>query len=176
MDIAVSDSDVLIHIAKLNLLNLLKGQFSKIFISEIVYNECVTQGISSKKADAYILKDFLKLELFQIEKVKKKVFEEYKSKYKIHEGESSIIALALKFDANFCLSNEIKVRNAIKSEGLKAVGTLGIILKGYNLNQINKKQCLKILNNIKKRSSEFRFHRKIIETIITTISVKKEKS
>lgn len=47
MDIAVSDSDVLIHIAKLNLLNLLKGQFSKIIISEIVYNECVTQGISS---------------------------------------------------------------------------------------------------------------------------------
>ena len=37
MDLAVSDSDVLIHLAKLNQLKLLKAQFSKIYISNIIY-------------------------------------------------------------------------------------------------------------------------------------------
>ncbi len=45
MVLAVIDSDVLIHLAKLNQLDLLKVQFSQIFISEIIYNETVVQGI-----------------------------------------------------------------------------------------------------------------------------------
>lgn len=48
MVLAVSDSDVLIHFAKLNQLKLLKNQFSKIFLSEIVYSETISEGIRNK--------------------------------------------------------------------------------------------------------------------------------
>lgn len=38
MDLAVSDANVLIHLAKLDQLELLKELFSKILISDIIYS------------------------------------------------------------------------------------------------------------------------------------------
>jgi predicted nucleic acid-binding protein len=58
------------------------------------------------------------------------------NKYNIHLGESSIIALAEKKRVDYCITNEIKVRNAMKSEGYDVVGTLGIILKACRQNMI----------------------------------------
>ena len=69
MDLAVSDSDVLIHLAKLKILKFLRDQFSKIYISEIIYDECVIQGKALQKEDAYILESFIKPDLIFKEKV-----------------------------------------------------------------------------------------------------------
>ena len=49
MDLAVINADILIHLAKLNQLNLLKTQFSKILITDTIYNETVIQGLNAKK-------------------------------------------------------------------------------------------------------------------------------
>jgi len=49
MDLAVINADVLIHLAKLNQLNFLKTQFSKILITDTIYNETVIQGLNAKK-------------------------------------------------------------------------------------------------------------------------------
>ncbi len=94
-------------------------------------------------------------------------------KYNIHKGESSIITLAEKNQVDYCITNEIKVRNAIKSEGFKVVGTLGIILKAFNLNKIDKKLCLKLLKHLKSKPKEFRFHPKLISRVIKEVNRKK---
>jgi predicted nucleic acid-binding protein len=59
MVLAVIDSDVLIHLAKLNKLAFLRQQYSNIFITKIIYNETVIQGIKTQKDDALILKKFI---------------------------------------------------------------------------------------------------------------------
>ncbi|TXT63239.1 MAG: hypothetical protein BAJALOKI3v1_410035 [Promethearchaeota archaeon] len=54
MVLAVIDSDVLIHLAKLNKLEFLRQQYSNIFITKTIYNETVIQGIKTQKDDALI--------------------------------------------------------------------------------------------------------------------------
>ena len=69
MVLAVSDADVLIHLAKLDILDFLVEQFSKIYISDIIYNESIVEGKRFHKKDALILEEYLKKELFTIESV-----------------------------------------------------------------------------------------------------------
>ncbi len=169
MLLAVSDSDVLIHLSKLNRLELLQDQFSRIYISDIVYNETVTQGIALEKKDAFVLKDFLQKELIIVKQVEKNEVTAMMKKYSIHEGESSIIVLAKDFNVSYCLANENKVRIVMQSEGFQVVGTLGIILKSYKLGRINKKDTLNLLKNIQTHVEEYRFHPKLVSKIINKI-------
>ena len=170
MDIAVSDSDVLIHLAKLNQLILLNKQFTRIFVSGFVYNETIVQGIKLQKQDANILKEFIQADLILVKKVEQVKIIDIMKKHSIHKGESSILALAKEYNINYCLSNEIKVRNIFKSEGFKVVGTLGIILKAFNIGNINKDKCIELLNNIQANSKEFRFHPKLINKVIEEVN------
>lgn len=78
--------------------------------------------------------------------------------------------LAKKYDVDYCLSNEIKVRNVIKSEGLKVVGTLGLILKAYNIKKISKKKCINLLKEIQSNPTEYRFHPKLIDICINDVT------
>ena len=48
-----------IHFAKLNQLKLFKNQFSTIYLSEIVYNETVSDGIRLQKEDAFVIKKYI---------------------------------------------------------------------------------------------------------------------
>mgnify|MGYP006277914347 CR=1 FL=1 len=173
MDLAVIDSDVLIQLAKLNQLELLKSQFSQIFITDVIYNETVIQGIKTQKENARIIKDFIKTEFIEVQTISKKRTNKILKKHKIHKGESSIIALAKKFQVNYCITNEIKVRNVIKSEGFKVVGTLGIILKAFTFKELNKKKCLTLLNILKENPKDFRFHPKLIDKVIKKVNEKK---
>ncbi len=169
MDLAVSDSDVLIHLSKLNQLATLKAQFSKIYVSDVIQKETIIQGIAQQKKDAFTLKDFFQSGLIFIERVKSTKILEIMKKFGIHEGEASIIVLAKEFKVSYCLVNEIDVRNIIKSEGFKVVGTLGIILKAYNIGTLNKFEALNLLKEIQSRLIEFRFHPKLIDKVIAKI-------
>ncbi|MHC1590857.1 MAG: DUF3368 domain-containing protein [Candidatus Helarchaeales archaeon] len=169
MPLAVSDSDVLIHLSKLNRLELLLHQFSRIFISDVIFRETIIQGMALKKYDAFILKDFLKKQLIKVEKAEKKETSAIMRKYNIHEGESSIIVLAKKFNVSYCLANECKVRKILKSEGFQVVGTLGIILKSYKLGKLNKNETLNLLQKIQINAEIFRFRPKLIKKLISTL-------
>lgn len=166
MVLAVSDSDVLIHFAKLNQLKLLKNQFSMIFLSEIVYSETVSEGIRLQKEDAYTIKKFIESEeIITIRKAELEDVNDLIKKHHIHKGEASIIALAKEKKIEYCLTNEIKVRKVIKAEGLKVIGTLGIILRAYKMKKIDKNESLTLLENIQMNSIEYRIHPKLIEKI-----------
>jgi len=174
MDLVVSDANILIHFAKLNQLKILKEIFSEIFITEIIYNESVTQGKFSNKKDSFILEDFIQKEFITVKKVANEEVIAIKKKYNIHDGESSIIALAKKFNINCCLTNESQVRKVIKSEGIEVIGTLGIILKAYTTKKINKTKCFDLLKFIQSNSIDFRIHPKLINRIIKQIHNKRE--
>ena len=166
MVLAVSDSDVLIHFAKLNQLKLFKNQFSTIYLSEIVYNETVSDGIRLQKEDAFVIKKYIESEhIIKIKKVSQKEINDMIKKHHIHKGEASIIALAKELKIAYCLTNEIKVRKIIKAEGLKAIGTLGILLRAYKMNTIDKNELLTLLDVIHKNAIEYRIHPKLIEKV-----------
>ena len=57
--IAVINSGPLIALAKLNRLNLLRGLFSKIYISRGVYDEVISVGLRKGISDATVAKFFI---------------------------------------------------------------------------------------------------------------------
>ncbi|HEY0088124.1 MAG TPA: hypothetical protein VGB37_04730, partial [Candidatus Lokiarchaeia archaeon] len=112
---------------------------------------------------------FFKLELISIEKVIQQLIDDVIKKHHIHKGESSFISLAKKYNVDYCLTNEIKARNVIKSESFKVIGTLGIILKAYSIEKIKKQICIKHLKYIQSHPKEFRFHPKLINEVIKKV-------
>ena len=60
----VSNSTPLIHLAKIERLNLLKEFFEEILIPEAVYQECVVEGKDSKDAELS-LKRLIGLKLWE---------------------------------------------------------------------------------------------------------------
>ncbi|MBD3229229.1 MAG: hypothetical protein GF329_13685 [Candidatus Lokiarchaeota archaeon] len=169
MDLAVIDSDVLIHLVKLEKLFLLKDQFLRIYITDIIYMETVTQGIALKEKDAFRIKEFFNEKLIIIKEIKKEKINEFINKYRIHEGEASIIALAIQKSISYFLSNEIKVRELAKSEGFKVVGSIGVLLRGYKMGKLSKKEIISVLEQIKDNKREFRINPKIIDEIFNRI-------
>ena len=155
---AVSDSDLLIHLAKLNKLEILNSQFSKIYVSKEIEKETVIQGIELKKEDAYILKIFFGQGLMHVETVDEQEIKYIMNKYNIHKGESSILFLAKKFKVSFFLTNETKVRKIARTEGFNVVGTIGIILKSYDLGQLTKEHVNKLFNEIQNNPITYRIH------------------
>ncbi|MGV9141863.1 MAG: hypothetical protein ACOC1X_02885 [Promethearchaeota archaeon] len=69
------DADVLIHLAKLNQLNLLKTQFSKILITDTIYNETVIQGLNAKKNKSKKCNKIRKTYRFHLKLVRKAIKE-----------------------------------------------------------------------------------------------------
>src|SRR5271157_4017716 len=165
MDAAVSDSDVLIHLAKLGELDLLQGQFDHVFVSPLVQTELVDQGIQTGKLDADILQESFRTGAIEIRLVTKSATGKLVKKHRIHIGEASIIALGKEIGVPFCLTNEIRVRKAAKIEGFKVVGTLGILLRAYTNGQISKEQIDVLLQEIQYHPETFRIHTKVIQKI-----------
>ncbi len=164
MDSAVSDADVLIHLAKLNQLTILPLQFERIFISEIVKREIIDQGIQHGKPDAVSVQSFLDTGNLQIMEIHNIVVEEIQKKYNIHSGESSIIALGKKIGTRYLLANERAVRDAAKKENFLVVGTLGILARGFLAGSLTQGEILNLLEEVEIHPEIFRFHPKVIKS------------
>ncbi|MHA1380091.1 MAG: hypothetical protein ACTSRG_17095 [Candidatus Helarchaeota archaeon] len=166
---AVSDSDIFIHLAKLNQLSLLLSQFTTIHVSDIIEKETITQGIELEKDDALLIKDFFTESLISVEKVRKKEVQTIISKYNIHIGEASVLYLARKYNISYFLANEPKIRRIAIKENFKVTGTIGIILKAYNINILSKLVTINLLNHIQKSPEIFRIHPNLIRKVLEKI-------
>lgn len=165
MDSAVSDSDVFIHLAKLGMLDLLQNQFDHVYVSPLVQLEVVDQGIETSKSDAKLLQEFFQTRTIEICQVRKSAIRNMAIKHQIHLGEASILAVGKEIGVPFCLSNEIRVRRAARTEGFKVVGTLGILLRGNTNGQISDEQIDVLLQEIQDHPETFRIHPKVIQKI-----------
>ena len=127
---AVSDSDILIHFAKLRQLPLLKQLYKAILIPSVVYREVVEEGMREGREDAGLVKSAIDEKWITVERdVEEELAATVAARHKIHIGQGYVIALALQKNVKTALINESKVRKAARSEALNIVGTIGIILK-----------------------------------------------
>ncbi len=165
MDSAASDSDVLIHLAKLSLLGLLKDQFDHVFITPTVFDETVTQELVARKEDAKILEKFLVTPFVHVINSKQRLIEQVIKKYNLHPGEASVLALGKERGITYCLTNEARVRSVAKKEGFKVVGTHGLLIRSYSTGKMSKEDLLQILQSIQTRAVEFRIHPKVLNKI-----------
>ena len=159
----VSDSDVIIHLAKLDKLTLIKGLYESAFIPEYVKSEIMRYQYD----EAGIIEDGVRQGILKVHKTDESRARNIARRYGIHIGEAHAKELAEDLHAKIFLSNERKVRVVAKEEKFSVVGTIGIILRGANQGYLTKEEAVKLLNRLK--ASEFRIHPSIANHAIDSL-------
>ena len=158
MQRVVSDSDVIIHLAKLNELNLIRELYEYVHIPRYVELEMVRYQYD----EVGIIEETVRQGVLKVYETDDSKVGSIAGRYGIHVGEAHVKVLAEELHAEIFLSNERKVRIAAKKEGFFVAGTIGIILRGANRGCLTKEEAIKLLNKLK--ASEFRIHPNIIDS------------
>ncbi len=127
--IIVADSSPLISLAIIDKLDLLEKIYEKIIVSEAVFKEISIENKPQKEK----LIDFLEN---RVNKVNNNVAVSILNK-DIDIGEAESIVLALEQGIKLILIDDLKGRKYAEYEGLKIIGTLGLLLKAKEKNLIN---------------------------------------
>ena len=160
---AVSDSDVVIHLAKLNKLDLIWELYECAHIPRYVELEMVR----SQYDEVGIIEEAVRHGVLKVYETDDSKARSIAGRYSIHVGEAHVKELAEELHAEIFLSNERKVRIAAKEEGFSVAGTIGIILRGMDQGCLTKEEAIKLLNKLK--ASGFRIHPNIIGGAIDSV-------
>lgn len=120
----VSNSTVLIYLAKIGKLSLLKKLFRNVLIPGEVFNEVVIRGKENLHPDAFVIEAAVEegwMEVKEIEAIRE--LEEFG----IDSGEAQAISLAKTLDMPVLL-DQTHARIAAKALGLKPSGTIFVLL------------------------------------------------
>jgi len=120
----VSNSTVLIYLAKIGKLKLLKELFGEILIPAEVFDEVVIRGKEHQHPDAFIVESAVEEGWIHIKDVE--VFGELED-FGIDPGEAQAISLAKSLEVPILL-DQTHARNAAKALGLKPRGTIFVLL------------------------------------------------
>ena len=120
----VSNSTVLIYLAKIGKLNLLKELFGEVFIPGEVFDEVVIRGKEHQHPDAFIVESAVEEGWIHIKDIEAIVELE---DFGIDPGEAHAISLAKSLEVPVLL-DQTHARNAAKAFGFKPRGTIFVLL------------------------------------------------
>jgi predicted nucleic acid-binding protein len=145
MSSAVSNSTPLIYLAKVNKLDLLKSLFNEVFIPQEVKNEVVDKGKMLGKKDAYLVEKAINegwLKVLTTDTVTVSI--------ELYTGEITALSLAKKLGLKEVLIDEASGRAAARLLDLTPRGTLFILLKALQKEEIDQDEFLEVLNQLLK--------------------------
>ena len=133
---AVSNSGPLIHLARANALNILKGLYSKVLIPREVEFEVVLRGKEKGYPDAFLVEEAIQEGWIKVIEVN--VPHRYLSlalRAGLHEAEAKVVWLARE-ERLTALLDDNAARDFARLLGVKVRGSIGIVLeatkkKGY---------------------------------------------
>ncbi len=120
---AVSNSTVLIYLAKIGKLALLKELFREVLIPKEVFKEVVINGKEQQQPDAFAVEMAIEEEWIRIVEIE--ALDDL-DKFGIDTGEAEAISLARSLGAPVLL-DQTHARIAAKTLGLKPVGTIFVL-------------------------------------------------
>ncbi|KXB03205.1 hypothetical protein AKJ45_02205 [candidate division MSBL1 archaeon SCGC-AAA261F19] len=141
---AVSNSTPLIYLAKVSKLNLLKKLFNEIIVSEEVYEEVVLKGKERGEPEVYVISDFFEEGFIQKEETRRP---KRKSRG-LHEAELKAIGLCEEEKIGHILVDDKEAFELAKLLGLEPWRTSSIILKFFELGEIDYHELRKTLQDL----------------------------
>ncbi len=117
--LVVSNSSVIIALARICRLDLLEKLFKKVIIPEAVWKEVGVEGKSGHEK-------ILRAEFIRVARVHNKRLTLLLKEF-VDEGEAEAITLALEVNADVLLIDDRDARDLAKKLGLQVMGTLGVL-------------------------------------------------
>lgn len=145
----VADAGPLMALAKLNLLHLLKQLYSRVMVTQSVYEEVVIEGMRRGFEDARILQRFLSQEKW--EPIGVGHIPDTIASLPLDRGERESIALAIALDG-LLLIDEERGRAVARQHGVKVRGTLGVLIQAYRTGLITADQLRFYFGQIEERT------------------------
>ncbi len=133
--IVIADASPLIFLAKLDLLKLIEKLFGdSVFVPQRVVDEALTPPIPVR--EEILLNNFLSHKC-RVEQIKHPQF--FVSAMSC--ADSEVITLAIRKKADYVLADDRIVRDVALVEGIRPMGTLGIILRAVSEKHISLKKA-----------------------------------
>ncbi|MBI4439157.1 DUF3368 domain-containing protein [Candidatus Woesearchaeota archaeon] len=151
----IADSSILIVFARINRVGLLNRLYGTIQVPRSVYKEIVEEGEKSGHRDVLILKKAFgdgRIKVIDMDRDCKRLSEKLLvANPNIGDAEADVIALAAGSE-KAALIDEHPARMAAKLQGVKCVGSLGLLLKAFSKGIINENETKTILHAILKEN------------------------
>ena len=158
----VSNSSPLIHLGKIDLLDLLAEQFHEILIPRAVWQEVVEEGRDEPDAKAIAAASWIK--------VQEVIFSPLLATLQsiLDKGETETIALAIEVKADLILLDESDARRVAELYDLPKTGLIGVLIKAKQQGIIQSlEDCLDRL-----RSTGFHLSTKVYNEVLDVVDEK----
>ncbi len=148
--IVVKDSMVLIHLAKITLLEKSCGHFSDIIIPEKVFEEVVVNGKKNGYPDAFLVEEIIQKGKISVKALKNKNLEKRANQFNIFGGEAEAVALYWQEKAGLMACDDDNVRSKKDVLDLNIIGTPSILLSLYRKKKITKEKLGESINKLRR--------------------------
>lgn len=139
---------VLIHLAKITLLERSCDYFRNVAISQLVYQEAVESG--KEHPDAMIISEMVKRKKIRVRNVMNNSLIEKANQFNIQRGEAESLALYWQEKAKFMATDDDSVRKKSVLLKVNVIGTPAIILKLYKEKYIDRKKLEESISELRK--------------------------
>jgi hypothetical protein len=144
---AVTNSGPLMALAKVGSLELLRRGFRRVVVPTMVFDEVAVAGADS--VDGARVQEAVREGWFQLHPVPAPVAEAWPG---LDAGETAAIRLAQALRADAVLLDDMAARRQALAQGLRVMGTLGILLRVVELGTCPAAQALETLDRMQGRT------------------------
>lgn len=134
----IKDSMVLIHLAKLSLLETSCDFFKNVVVPKLVYQEVIESG--NVHPDAILISGLIKRNKIKIRNVRDKKLIKKANQFNIQRGEAECLALYWQEKAGLLATDDDNVRKKGIILEIAIVGTPAIVMKLYKEKRIDRKK------------------------------------
>ncbi len=140
---------VVIHLAKVTLLEKSCDYFKQTLIPEEVYRE-IAEGKAKGYEDVAVVEGLLKTEKLSVRKVRDEKLLRKAREFNVQRGEAEALVLYWQEDEDYLASDDDNLRRKNILLNIRLIGTPAIILRLYKVHVIGRDKLVQSLNELRK--------------------------
>jgi len=145
----VKDAMVLIHLAKITLLEKSCEYFREVIMPLMVYDEII-KGKDKGYGDVIIIENLIKMNKIKINKIKDETLMQKAREFNIYRGEAEALALYWQENADILATDDDNVRKKKLLLNISVISTPAIIMNLYKKQKITKEKYLDSISSLRK--------------------------